>query len=116
MSAPEQFTCRAPHGTFVVEEQPDAIDVSLCGEFDLSSTDASQRVIEHVGELVGNTRRPVRVDMSSVSFFDAAGIRFLVQLRRIAEFGSTTASVQNPSPDVRRLLTIVGLERILKEP
>jgi anti-anti-sigma factor len=115
VSAPERFTCDAHHASFVVFDRGDSIDVALRGEFDLSSTEASQLVLEHVGELLGAGPRPVCVDLSAVSFFDAAGIRFLLQIERLAELGSTTSVVQNPSPDVRRLLDIVGLQRMMKE-
>jgi anti-anti-sigma factor len=116
VSPPGRFTSSAHHGTFIVVDHPDVLDVALRGEFDLSSTDASQKVIEHVGELLGSTPHPVRVDLSDVSFFDAAGIRFLLQIERLAELASTTSLVVNPSPDIRRLLEIVGLQRMLKEP
>jgi anti-anti-sigma factor len=73
-------------------------------------------VIEHVGELLGARPRPVRIDLSAVSFFDAAGIRFLLQVERLAELSSTTSTVRDPRPDVRRLLEMVGLQRMLKQP
>ncbi len=112
----EPFICRAPHGLFIVKNETGAIDVTLRGEFDLSGNDASQFVIEHVGELLDAVPRPIAVEMSAVSFFDAVGIRFLLQLERLAELCSTTSTVRNATPEVRRLLDVVGLQRMLKEP
>lgn len=115
MSEYERFTCRAPHGTFVVVDCPNAIDVALRGEFDLSSTGPSQQVIEHVGELLGGTPRPICIEMSAVSFFDAAGIKFLLQLERLAHLAGTTSSVQHPNRDVYRLLELVGCQRMVDD-
>ena len=116
VSPPEPFSCRAHHGSFVVHDDGDSIDVALQGEFDLSSRDASQLVLEHVGDLMCANTRPVCIDLSAVSFFDATGIRFLLQLEQLAELGSTKSIVQNPTPDIRQLLEMVGLQRLLKEP
>ena len=115
MSAREKFTSSAPHGSFIVVDSPDAVDVTLRGEFDVSSTDASRKVIEHIGELLGAAARPVRIEMSAVSFFDAAGIRFLLQSEGIANLAGTTSTVQNPSSDVRRLLDLLDLHRMLDD-
>jgi anti-anti-sigma regulatory factor len=68
---PENFTCRAHHGSFSVLEHGDWIDVKLQGEFDLSSAAASQLVLEHVGELLSGMPRRILIDLSEVSFFDA---------------------------------------------
>jgi anti-sigma B factor antagonist len=116
VSRDAMFTCRAHHASFTVFDHGDSIDVALRGEFDLSTADASQLVLEHVGELLGAAPRPVSIDLSAVSFFDASGIRFLLQLEQLADLGSTTSIVQNPTADVRRLLDMVGLQRLLKEP
>jgi stage II sporulation protein AA (anti-sigma F factor antagonist) len=113
-SASNANTFRSTHTTFVVCEYPHAVEVEVHGEYDLSSTTASQLVIELVGELVGSTPRPVIVDLSAVSFFDAAGIKFLLRVARIAQLADTTARVRDPNPDVRRLLEIVGLGNLVE--
>lgn len=102
-------TFRAPHTTFTVCDEPERIEVELRGEYDLSSADASQLVIELVGDLIDEACRPVIVDLAAVSFFDAAGIKFLRRVDRVARLGSTSLCVRNPSADVRRLLEIVEL-------
>ena len=108
-SAPKTNTFRSAHTTFVVCDYPQAVEVELRGEYDLSSTGASQLVIELIGELVGTNPRPVIVDLSAVSFFDAAGIKFLLRVAHIAQLADTTARVRDPKPDVRRLFDILGL-------
>ncbi|HTL86100.1 MAG TPA: STAS domain-containing protein [Acidimicrobiia bacterium] len=107
-------TFRTTHTKFVVCDYPQAVEVEIHGEYDLSSTDAAKLVMEVVGELVGADPRPVIVDLSAVSFFDAAGISFLLRLARVAQLADTTARVRDPNPDVRRLFEIVGLEALMR--
>jgi anti-anti-sigma factor len=106
-------TFRAAHTTFVVCDTPKTVDVSLRGEYDLSSTDTSELVIELVADLLVKTPRPVILDLSAVSFFDAAGIKFLLRVHRVAQLAGTTARVHNPTADVRRLFELVGLSTFI---
>jgi anti-anti-sigma factor len=114
-SPDDRFTIRAPHGSFVVDDRPDSIDVILRGEYDISSDEPSQAVLEVVGELLGYQPRPVVVDMAQLSFLDAAGIRFLLRLESLAKLASTTASVCNANRNVRRLFAVVDLDRFLDD-
>ena len=106
---PSTSTFRTTHTTFVVCDYAHAVEVEVRGEYDIASTDASKLVVEVVGELIGTTPRPVIVDLSAVTFFDAAGIKFLVRLSRVAQLADTTARVRDPNPDVRRLLELLDL-------
>ena len=115
-SLPDTFTCRAPHITFVVRHSDSSVEIALRGEFDLSSTDASIEVVEYVTERLAETPRALVVNMSGVTFFDAAGIKFLVRLEATAKLVSTTFDVRNPNRDVRYLLEVVGLSQLLEEP
>lgn len=110
----DAFVCRAPHGTLIVHDNAQAVEVHLRGEFDLSSTEASTQVIERVAQSIADRPRPVIVDMSGVSFFDAAGVRVLQRLDRIADLASATMLVANPPRNVCRLLELVGLDDLLK--
>jgi anti-sigma B factor antagonist/stage II sporulation protein AA (anti-sigma F factor antagonist) len=106
---PNTNTFRTTHATFVVCDYAQAVEVEVRGEYDLSCTDASKLVLELVGELIGDKPRPVIVDLAAVSFFDAAGIKFLLRIARIAQLADTSARVRDPNPDVRRLLELLGL-------
>jgi anti-anti-sigma factor len=111
--APDRFTVLAPCGSFVVHDNAHAIVVAMNGEFDLSSVESSQRVIEHVGELVAQRRCPVIVDMAELVFLDASGLRFLQRLQRVAQLAETTTRVCNPKPHIEHLLTIVELNPLI---
>src|SRR5215475_4560265 len=113
--AADRLTIQAPFGSFVVYETGRTIEVAMTGEFDVSSVDASQRVIEHVGELVGQRPSPVVVDMKGLAFLDASGLRFLQRLKRIAQLAETTARVRNAKPHIERLLAIVELDSMVEE-
>jgi len=98
-----------------VRPNEDTVEIFLRGEFDLSSIHASQEVLEFAAERVAEKRRPVVVDLASLTFFDAAGIKFLVRLETVAGIASTTFCVRNASRDIRRLIEIVGLEKLLRD-
>src|SRR4051812_47299292 len=103
-SPPETFTCRAPHIIFVVRHDESRVEVVLRGEYDLSSTDAAERVLEYVADRVAEGPRALVVDLSAITFFDAAGIKFLGRLDSAARLVSSTFQVREPTRDVRRLL------------
>lgn len=111
---PDSFVCRAPHIIFVVRHDHAHVEVALRGEFDLSSIDASVQIVEYVTECITETPRALIVDLAAVTFFDAAGIKFLVRLAETAKLMSTTFDVRNPTRDVRRLLDVVGLRELLE--
>jgi anti-anti-sigma regulatory factor len=53
------------------------------------------------------------VDMAQLEFLDAAGIRFVLRLESLARLASTTAVVCDANRNVRRLFTVVDLDRFL---
>jgi anti-anti-sigma factor len=114
-SPPDTFVCRAPHIVFLVRHNESSVEVSLRGEFDLSSTTASIQVIEYVTERIAEAPRALVVDMSGVTFFDAAGIKFLVRLKDTAKLVSTTFDVRSPRRDVRNLLAVLGLSELIEQ-
>ena len=57
--------------------------------------------------------RCVLLDLQKVTRIDAAGIAALISLYRTACEAGHTFSVSNPSPHVREILALVGLDKIL---
>jgi anti-anti-sigma factor len=114
-SPDDRFTVRAPHGSFVVHDGVDSIDVILRGEYDISSDEPSQAVLEVVGELLGYKPRPVAVDLAQLSFIDAAGIRFVLRLERLAEMASTKIRVSDANRNIHRLFAVVDLDRLFDD-
>ncbi len=115
MTVKRPFECHTPHGVLVVCDLSDIVEVRLRGEFDLASADAAQLVVEHVGELVGDAPRPIVVEMSDVTFFDAVGLRFLLRLENLATLASTIFKVTKATPETLLLLRIVELDRMLSD-
>lgn len=81
----------------------------LSGELDSANADAFYQVLR------GDTRhhpRPLVLDMSGVSFIDSTILSRLLQLRSESSDVSSSVIVRNPSPVVRRVLQITGLDEL----
>jgi len=78
--------------------------VRLAGEIDITSVDAVRRAVADVAD----GKRLIVLDLSQVTFCDAAGARFLVQARRLARQAGTDLIVRNPQPSVSRVLELTG--------
>lgn len=70
-----------------------------------------QEILEELQPLVES--RSVRLDLGSIERIDAAGLAALVSLYCAARKAGHEFAVINPSQHVARILTIVGLDRVL---
>ncbi len=70
-----------------------------------------QEILEELQPLVES--RSVRLNLSSIERIDAAGLAALVSLYCAAGKAGHEFAVVDPSPQVARILTIVGLDRVL---
>jgi anti-anti-sigma factor len=59
-------------------------------------------------------RRCVSLDLHTVTRIDAAGLTALIKLYCAARDAGHCFSVFNPSPHVKEILALVGLDRILE--
>jgi anti-sigma B factor antagonist len=80
--------------------------VTLTGELDMSNADALQNALAAI-----TARRPQRLifELSGLRFIDSAGIAVL--LGAAAEIDAV--HVRDPSPTVRRVLELTGLDDVL---
>jgi anti-anti-sigma factor len=78
--------------------------VRLAGELDVASAGIARRAVEQFG---AGTKRIV-LDLSRVTFFDAAGIRFLFAAREQASAAGGDLVLRRPSTAVRRVLELTG--------
>jgi anti-anti-sigma factor len=90
----------------VSPEEDGRVTVRLAGDFDLISAEAAHEVI---GPLVSSGVN-VAVDMSRVTFLDAAGTRFLIESRELARAGGGDLVVCHPSRPVRRIFELTGTQ------
>ncbi|HEY7259980.1 MAG TPA: anti-sigma factor antagonist [Trebonia sp.] len=88
----------------IIRDDTAGATVQLAGEIDTTSVDAVRRA---VADLVAGARRIV-LDLSRVTFCDAAGARFLVEARRRAGEAGTDLIVRNSQPSVIRVLELTG--------
>ncbi len=70
-----------------------------------------REILEELQPLVES--RSVRLDLGSIERIDAAGLAALVSLYCAARKAGHEFAVVNPSQHVARILTIVGLDRVL---
>ena len=81
--------------------------VMLRGEIDIASAPVFSSAMERV-MLLGI---PVVLDFAGVTFMDSSGLNVLLVAQTTGPAGSV--DVRNPSPQVRRLLAITGLDRVI---
>jgi anti-anti-sigma factor len=83
--------------------------VWLRGELDMEAADEVRR---RLVEIAGST---VDVDLSQLTFIDAAGIRALGGARRDIEHQGDQLVLRQATPFVRRVFRIVGLTELLSD-
>ena len=90
------------------EMEGSTLRVTLAGEFDASSVNAFR-------EAVAQTEPPwdgVAIDMQDVAFMDSSGLGELVRLNKRAREQQVELTLVRPSPPVRGLLELTGLETV----
>ena len=86
------------------------IRVRLTGELDIASVPAFARVEAAVGASPG---RRVIIDLSEVTFLDAAALRVFVDARTTAEQRGGSFGVQGVLPRLVRIFEMTDLEDLL---
>jgi anti-sigma B factor antagonist len=86
-----------------------AVRITVSGELDLATAPVL------AAELRRHTRtgRPVELNLLSVSFMDSSGIQLLLDAHAGAEGTRDSLRITHASSEVRRLLGLVGMERLL---
>jgi len=70
-----------------------------------------RQLLDRIAPLV--RQQDVTLDLASIDRIDAAGLAALVTLYRDASKAGRRFAVANPTPRVRRVLALVGLDAIL---
>ena len=89
-----------------VKVEGDVATVFLAGELDLSNVAPVRNVID---DACGEERPRLVFDLSQLRFMDSSGLGLLIDAAKRSE----QIEVSRPSPPVRRLIEISGLEEIL---
>jgi anti-sigma B factor antagonist len=98
---------RADFPILRLSERPSGV-VALSGEVDV----ATAPLLE---ERLAGREGAIRLDMRDVTFLDSSGVRALLHLYQHCEGNGCTFQVEACSPQVERVLHIVGLYDILTE-
>ncbi len=95
-----------PAARVTVRKEGDVLVLSIAGELDMISAEQVRFVIEDA--LAGETDRVV-VETGELEFMDSSGIALLLSVaRKVRE-----VELREPSPIVRRLIQLTGLDQIL---
>jgi len=96
-----------------VQQTARTVELAAIGEFDLSNRDAL-----HDGLVLPLDRgcRRLVLDLSGVTFMDAAAVGLLVAVREAYRDRGGVLVLANPSRPVRRILTLTNLDELLKAP
>ena len=83
---------------------------ALKGELDMAG---GESLVRRVTELAAATSGPLEIDMAEVEFIDSSGVRALLRLHERAVAAGRELHVRNLTPDVRRLLDLIGVTELL---
>lgn len=78
--------------------------VRLCGDLDFGSADAARRALEQLDD----STQQIVLDLSHITYLDAAGVRFLLTAQQRARTAGRNLVVRHLSRAVRRVLAITG--------
>jgi len=86
------------------------VTIILVGEFDMSGT---KRFWAFVSEALGAHPKAVAIDAGGLEFIDSSGLQALLRARDAATAAGVAFRVSDPSPAVRRILALFGVEDLL---
>ena len=85
--------------------------ITLKGEFDLTG---AERFWSFLSEALAATPRAIVVDTSALEFIDSSGLMALIRARDAAIEAGAGFRVRDPSPALRRITALSGLEELLR--
>lgn len=98
-----------PEAVLRRETLADHTVITISGDLDISSAPSLREPLETA---LRDTGPLVVIDLSGVTFCDAAGLTLLTGARRITEPEGVTLVLAAPRPHMVRLLRVSGLSRV----
>jgi anti-sigma B factor antagonist len=99
----------------VTTEEDGGWTVVVVGELDLSTAPRLREVLRLVEEEMGDSGRPVAIDLSRVSFIDSTALGIIVAAhKRYEMLAGSGLLISASSAVVTRVIEISGLNRLLK--
>ena len=97
---------------FLYDKKGDVLEVKLMGEIDHHSAVGVRSDID--GLIFEERPKKVVMDLSKISFMDSSGLGLIMgRYSLIKEFGGSL-SLRAPSEAVMKILSLAGMERIIK--
>jgi len=90
----------------------DGATIALQGEFDMTG---AERFRARVNEALETHPRSLTVDTHRLTFIDSSGLKALLHTRAAATDAGVAFRVIEPSPALRRMAEITGLEDLLAD-
>ena len=84
--------------------------MAVAGELDMSTAPGLSNAF---AEVVDRHPRDVTVDLADLAFIDSTGLTLLVRASKQLREHDATLRLSSPTPPVRRVLEIVGLDHLL---
>src|SRR5690349_21691709 len=95
----------------VFDVEPVSLDgharVRFVGELDMAEVD---RAKAHVIDALDQSTGDLTIDLSAMAFCDSSGARLLYQLDGAAKDRGRAMVLQSPTPAVRRVLNVLGID------
>jgi anti-sigma B factor antagonist len=102
----------SPRDVLYVEAKYDDTEAAiiLVGEFDMTGTELFWGA---VSEVLGTRPVTVTVEARELTFIDSSGLAALARAREAASEAGVALGIREPSPALRRIVEIFGLESLL---
>jgi anti-sigma B factor antagonist len=98
-----------PFDCCLQDEGGEGVRLAVTGELDRATVPRFERAVADLHD----PNRLV-IDLDKLAFIDAGGLRAIIDMARQAERSGRSVQLANPSPSLRRLFTLTGLERSVK--
>ena len=95
-----------------IRKEKGMLSVALCGEIDHHSAVIVRSEID--GMIAELHPERLSLDLSGIDFMDSSGLGFIMGRFSLVRKLGGELYMKNPSPSVSRILSLAGMERIIK--
>ena len=94
------------------DEEKERVNLKLVGEIDHHSAVALRHEVDEM--LMKLRPETLYIDLSAVEFMDSSGLGFIMgRFTLMKNLGGETVVI-NPSPGAKRILTLAGMEKLIR--
>ena len=94
------------------DEEKSRVKIVLCGEIDHHSAVSLRHEIDDM--LMLTRPQSLILDLSCVDFMDSSGLGLIMGRYSLMEKRGGSMVIRNPSPRVKKILSLAGLERVIR--